>query len=218
MCAPRALAASAPATAQPLSFPAHRRNPAPIAFPSSGGRIRSPLIYPAPPLSWYRLAILSHAGVLTTALRGVQKTNNFFKWSARDFGSNYLWHTAVDTHEEPRWESDWISPEAIKAELVGRCYNALMLLPPARRPKIWKDIINAALDGLNTKLLAFFPGPLDGFLPFSSPIQAEDALAEIRTLLRGLLQASTWHHSPSIRWCNRCTPDGRDLPTARIVK
>src|SRR5258705_7254450 len=99
MCAPRAPAASAPATAQPLSFPAHRRNPAPIAFPSSGGRIRSPLIYPAPPLSWYRLAILSHAGVLTTALRGVQKTNNFFKWSARDFGSNYLWHTAVDTHE-----------------------------------------------------------------------------------------------------------------------
>ena len=47
MCALRAPAASVPATAQPLSFPAHRRDPAPIAFPSSGDRIRSPLIVPA---------------------------------------------------------------------------------------------------------------------------------------------------------------------------
>lgn len=47
MCALRAPAASAPATAQPLSFPVYRRDPAPIAFPSSGGRIRSPLIVPA---------------------------------------------------------------------------------------------------------------------------------------------------------------------------
>jgi len=29
---------------------------------------------PPPPLSWFRLATLSHAGVLTTALRGVKKT------------------------------------------------------------------------------------------------------------------------------------------------
>jgi hypothetical protein len=150
---------------------------------------------PAFPLSWYRLAVLSHAGVVTTALRGIQKTNDFFTWSARDFGSNYLWHTAVDAHEEPRWEADWISPEAIKAELLGRCYNALMLLPPAMRPKIWKDLINGALDGLNTRLLAFFPGPLDGFLPFSSPIQAEDALEEIRTLLKG---RSSFKRAPGI--------------------
>jgi TrwC relaxase len=92
-------------------------------------------------------------------------------------------------------KSDWISPEAIKAELLGRCYNALMLLPPARRPKIWKDLINGALDGLNTKLLAFFPGPLDGFLPFSSPIQAEGALEEIRTLLKG---RSSFKRAPGI--------------------
>jgi len=47
MRALRAPAALAPATAQPISFPAHRRDPAPIVFPSSGGRTRSPLIVPA---------------------------------------------------------------------------------------------------------------------------------------------------------------------------
>src|SRR5258705_5336029 len=47
MCALRAPAASAPAKARPLSFPSHRHDPSPIAFPSSGGRIRSPLIVPA---------------------------------------------------------------------------------------------------------------------------------------------------------------------------
>jgi len=34
---------------------------------------------PPPPLWWFRLAVLSHAGVLTTALKGIRKSADFFK-------------------------------------------------------------------------------------------------------------------------------------------
>ena len=150
---------------------------------------------PSPPLSWFRLAILSHAGVLTTALRGIKKPADFFKWSAKDFGGTYLWHVVIDSRDEPRWESDWIGPGALKAELIGRCYNTLMQLKPAKQPRAWKELINSALDGLDTRLLAFFPGPLDGFLPLFSPIQAEAALEEVRSLLRG---RSSFKRAPGI--------------------
>ncbi|WKA27961.1 HTH domain-containing protein [Bradyrhizobium roseum] len=150
---------------------------------------------PSPPLSWYRMAVLSHAGVLTTALAGLTKTDKFFEWSARDFGSTYLWHTALDARHDPRWESEWISPEALRAELIGRCYNALMLLPSDKRPKDWTVLIDEALSGLDTKLFAFFPGPLDGFLPLHSPIQAEAAFNEVRLLLKG---RSSFKRAPGI--------------------
>jgi hypothetical protein len=150
---------------------------------------------PPPPLWWFRLAVLSHAGVLTTALRGIKKPADFLKWGARDFGPAYLWHTVVDAYDEPRWEADWISPSGLKAELLGRCYNALMQLPPAKQPKAWKELINSGLNNLDTKLLAFFPGPLDGFQPFFSPIQAEGALDEVRSLLR---TRSSFKRAPGI--------------------
>jgi hypothetical protein len=94
---------------------------------------------PPPPLSWFRLAVLSHAGVLTTALRGIKKTSGFFKWIANDFGGTYLWHLAIDPLDEPRWEPDWIGPGALKAELIGRCCNTLMQLKsatPGLRPHL----------------------------------------------------------------------------------
>jgi hypothetical protein len=43
--------------------------------------------------------------------------------------------------------------------------------------------------------LAFFPGPLDGFLPLSSPIQDEGALDEVRSILRG---RSSFKRAPGI--------------------
>jgi hypothetical protein len=128
-------------------------------------------------------------------LRGVKKPAEFLKWSAKDFGGTYLWHTIVDAYDEPRWESDWIGPEALKAELLGRCYNALMQMQPAKQPKVWKEPINSALENLNTRLFAFFPGPLDGFLPLFSPVQAEGALDEVRSLLRG---RSSFKRAPGI--------------------
>ena len=150
---------------------------------------------PPLPLWWFRLAVLSHAGVLTSALRGIKRPADFLKWSARDFGPAYLWHMVIDKQVEPRWESEWISPDSLKAELLGRCYNALMKLPPTKQPKAWKTLVAAGLNSLDTKLLAFLPGPMDGFQTLLSPIQAEGALDEVRTILKA---RSSFKRTPGI--------------------
>src|SRR5258706_6161532 len=90
MCALQAPAASAPATAQPLSFPAHRRNPAPIAFPSSGGRIRLVIIGVHTP----EFAFEKSASNVQTALKRnnieypVAQDNNSAGWNAYN---NHYW-------------------------------------------------------------------------------------------------------------------------------
>jgi hypothetical protein len=140
---------------------------------------------PAPPLAWYRLAALAHAGVLTSALRGVRKADHFFKWTTNEFGGRYLWHTIIDSREEPRWEPDWLDPAALKAELIGRCSNALMLLPITKQPKAWRKLVDKAFSVLDVKLRAFFPGPLDGFGPMVSPVQTEEAYKQVESLLKG---------------------------------
>lgn len=150
---------------------------------------------PAPPLYWYRLAILTHAGVLTDALRGIKKAPDFLKWAASEYGSSYLWHNVVDAREEPRWECDWISPQALKAEILGRCHNVLVQLPPKKRPKTWEKLIIPALKELNTPLEAFFPGPLDGFFSFASPMQAEQEIEQMRSLLK---RQSSFKRAPGL--------------------
>jgi hypothetical protein len=150
---------------------------------------------PPLPLWWFRLAVLSHASVLTSALRGIKKPADFLKWSARDFGPAYLWHTVIDKQAEPKWESEWISPDSLKAELLGRCYNALMQLSPTKQPKAWKTLVAAGLNSMGTNLFAFFPGPMDGFQTLLSPIQAEGALDEIRTILKA---RSSFKRTPGI--------------------
>jgi len=135
------------------------------------------------PLHWYRLAGLAHAGLLANALKGLSKTEGLLKWAVDNLGGSYTWHTAVDLREEPRWEPDWLTPSAIRNELIGRCANALWALPEAKRPEAWSTLISKALDTLTPALAAFFPGPLDGFVPEGVPQKPEAELKKARKLL-----------------------------------
>ena len=135
------------------------------------------------PLDWFRLAALSHAGVLTDALKHIRKPKGFLKWALSQHAASYWWHTVVDTHEEPKWEAEWLFPEGIIAELIGRCYQAMILLPKEDQPREWTTILSKALNGLKPKLRAFFPGPLAGFRPLSQGEGAEAAREEVRKLL-----------------------------------
>ena len=135
------------------------------------------------PLDWFRLAALSHAGVLTDALKHMRKPKDFLKWASSQYATPYWWHTVVDTHEEPKWEAEYLFPEGIIAEIIGRCYQAMILLPKEDQPREWTTILGKAINGLKPKLRAFFPGPLDGFRPLSQGEGAEAAREELRKLL-----------------------------------
>jgi hypothetical protein len=119
------------------------------------------------PVYWVRLAALTHAGVLADALySGVEDADGFFAWSKERFLQSYRWHGLVDLRDAPRWRPEWITPEHLYAEVLGRLNGALQGIASEDRPDPWVSAIEAAL----TKLfeagkgpLAFFPGPFDDF-------------------------------------------------------
>jgi hypothetical protein len=135
------------------------------------------------PLYWYRLAALAHAGLLADKLETLPKPEGLLRWATDHFGGSYTWHTAVDTREEPRWESDWIDPDALRSELIGRCANALFMLPEDGRPDAWRTLVTGALDTVQPTLAAFFPGPLDGFAPLAIK-RSRVELNKVRALLK----------------------------------
>jgi len=129
-------------------------------------KIRSKVKSSNVPLFWLRVTALAHAGVLTDALKGVTDTPRFLKWASENFYPNYLWTSVVDLQTAPRWNPEWIDPEYLYAELVGRAQGAIALLGEEPPPKRWIEILAASLKRLKTsgKLLAAnFPGPLDDF-------------------------------------------------------
>lgn len=135
-------------------------------------------------LYWFRLAALAHAGVLTEALSTISDTKKFLQWAIDGFSGVYTWQAIPDVREEPRWDSEWIGPASIKAEIVGRCLNALGRFGKRKVPSTWRTHIEAALSRLNPNLSAIFPGPLDGFLSTSGPQRKETDVQQLRNLLK----------------------------------
>jgi hypothetical protein len=147
------------------------------------------------PVFWVRLAALTHAGVLAHALRGLSNSEDFLKWSIENFGPQYIWHGMIDRREAPRWRPDWISPNHIYAELVGRAVAALNMLEKGNRPAEWVVIIDRALEELgdaNQVLSAFFPGPFDDFHP-TLAVPDNPFFKEVESALQGASRLSDAH-------------------------
>jgi hypothetical protein len=138
------------------------------------------------PLFWTRLAALAHAGVLTDGLRGLTDTKGFLQWCVQNWLSNYLWHSVIDRRDAPGWNPEWISPDQLYAELVGRAQNALQAVPEGSRPASWVSAIDRALTQLRqsgTLLSAYFPGPFDDFRDIARLSCGIPAFREIETKL-----------------------------------
>ena len=139
------------------------------------------------PLYWFRLAALTHAGLLTNALRGLSEPSKFFDWAIKAAGTAFFWHILYDRRDAPRWRSEWISPEQIEAELFGRVLNAIGPIPKDRWPEPWRKIVDtfaARQHARNLAIASHFVGPLDDFgdsPPVSPELQAVVAETEART-------------------------------------
>jgi hypothetical protein len=149
------------------------------------------------PLFWFRLAGLSHAGVLTEALASLSKPDGFLDWARREVGTKFVWHTTIDKRDAPRWDMEWLSPEQIQAELLGRVLNVMHRLRGKKYPKQWDAIVKQAKAklGPEKELTAFFPGPMDDF---GKPIvvkKRNPALVKLEKKLRG---AKSLHEMQSL--------------------
>lgn len=154
----------------------------------SGTMIRRVAKTPNAPVYWVRLAALTHAGVLADALyHGIEDAKKFFEWSQRFF-QHYRWHGLVDLREAPRWRPEWINPDHLHAELLGRISGALQGIASSERPQPWASAIERALAGLietGKGPLAVFPGPFDDFEgrpgPDPVPPPFEGAIAQMQS-------------------------------------
>lgn len=135
------------------------------------------------PLFWFRLAALSHAGVVADALGEPGKPDDFLKWVSGQVGAEFAWHTIVDRRDAPRWEPDWISPEQLYSELLGRAWNAINLMPEDKRPEEWVKIVKGRIEG-QRNVTIFFPGPLEDFLPSTATRPRMQDLIDVENRLK----------------------------------
>jgi hypothetical protein len=158
----------------------------------ASGHIRRAAKASASPLLWTRLAAFTHAGVLTHALQGLNNPKGFFEWSVENFGAQYLWHGAIDRREAPRWRPDWVSPEHLHAELIGRANAALHASGTEHCPPEWQTLIEAQLKELKKagrSLATIFPGPFDDFRPAPS-LEGNPFFQKLETELQGVAKLS----------------------------
>src|SRR5579884_6382 len=151
----------------------------------SGATLRRVAKTPTEPVYWARLAAFTHAGVLADALyHGVNDAKAFFEWAMQRFFRNYHWHGLVDLREAPRWRPEWINPEHLHAEVLGRINGALQGIASGERPRSWVSAIEGALVSLfeaGKGPLAFFPGPFDDFEGKPGPDPVPDAFERVVT-------------------------------------
>ena len=104
--------------------------------------------------------------MLTDALSGMPNSERFLQWATQNFYPIYVWHSIIDRRDAPRWKPEWISPDHLYAELVGRAEGVVQMVPEGSRPADWVSAIDAAQARLKEsgKVLAtYFPGPFDDF-------------------------------------------------------
>jgi hypothetical protein len=141
------------------------------------GELASTSILRNDPPFWRRLASIAHASLLEREMlrRGVN-ISDFSAWAFPNRGQPFYLQTNVDLRLEPRWLPDFLSPDQLKAEFVGRIssaaiHNASKIKSPELRAlAVDKD---GPLQSLIVFPFPFFPGPLEGGVEAVNPMPPE---------------------------------------------
>jgi hypothetical protein len=98
----------------------------------------------------------------------------------------------VDCGNAPCWRPEWIDPDYIFAELVGRILIAINSVPPDERPAEWVGLVDAAIAELTASgllLVTQFAGPFDDIRPSATPkSSAIDAFSDVEAKLETATQ------------------------------
>ena len=126
---------------------------------------------------WRRLAAIAHASLLERELsRRGASISDFSAWGYRNRGSLYSLQNNVDLRREPRWLPDFLSPDQLKAEFIGRI-SAAMVENEAKIKS--QELRSLALDKegpLQSRIVfpfPYLPGPLEGGVESVTPLPAE---------------------------------------------
>jgi len=118
------------------------------------------------PAFWRRLAAAAHATLIVRA-SGVTDDDysKLLHWAIALAGNTYSLSVLTDMAEEPRWRSDWIAPNFMVADAVGRALGVLSKFPKEALPPTWQTNVAPAQAWIaenDLGPLAMFPCILEG--------------------------------------------------------
>jgi hypothetical protein len=147
------------------------------------------------PVFWRRLAAAAHAS-LVVRVCGVTdiKPDELLNWASAMVGEDYFASTFNDMAAEPQWRPDWIAPQFIHADAVGRLAGALHRVAPEHRPAAWTALIEPVWKQFETEhklFLTTYPAVLEGERRPQPSLDTLGDLAKPRSLRRLLVSAST---------------------------
>jgi len=116
---------------------------------------------------WRRLASIAHASVLERAITSVNMLpSDFTTWAMQNRGQLYYLQTFVDMRREPRWNPDFVLPEQLNAEFIGRIIGASHPNTPKVKSSELRELLTGSVaNGLQSRLtfpFTFLPGALEG--------------------------------------------------------
>ncbi|MEG8021337.1 hypothetical protein [Sphingomonas aerolata] len=118
----------------------------------------------APPFR-RRLAAMAQAALISRIVQGEVDTAHFAKFALAQRGWRFAVQNLADLRREPRWRPDFLAPEQLRHELIGRVVNAAGALPEdAVTPELHQALL-ADTDSLRARMafpMVFLPGPLEG--------------------------------------------------------
>jgi hypothetical protein len=133
------------------------------------------------PPFWRRLAAITHASTIERKIVAASgKPATFNKWAMQSRGRLYYMRSFLDLRIEPRWLPDFILPDQLKAEFIGRIATAAHVNKSKVKTVELADLLFGNGGGVQAQVKfphSCLPGPLEGGSPaiVDMPLDRESA-------------------------------------------
>jgi hypothetical protein len=144
---------------------------------ADGELARTKILREKPPF-WRRLASIAQASLIERCVVGFHADiASLTKWAMQQRGQEFYIQTMCDLRTEPRWHPDYVAPNQLKAEFIGRIVSAAQLNASKLGASILKDLLlgegRQSLQAYMEFPYPFLPGPLEGGLESQNDPPAE---------------------------------------------
>lgn len=130
------------------------------------------------PPFWRRLATIAQASLIERCIQSLPvEVGRFTEWVHSGMGQQFYLQTLCDLRLEPKWMPDFISPDQLKAEFIGRIASAAQRYKDKITSRAIEELTLAEGEGsIRNQMhfpMPFFPGPLEGGITPDTPLPAE---------------------------------------------
>ena len=141
---------------------------------------RTKILRKMPPF-WRRLATITQAALIERCFCSFNvNIDSFTEWANFGRGQQFYLQTLCDLRLEPKWIPDFIDPEQLKAQFIGRIADAAQKnRANLTSSELTRICLSEEDNGVRSQIrlpMSFFPGPLEGGT--TSEVEIPSDLAE----------------------------------------